>query len=199
MYPERRQDLLYLERHIANQFAGRDVLEVAAGTGYWTQFICQKANSILATDVIVEALAQIKLRGGTDTVSTRLIDAYSLDELHQTYTGAFAGLWFSHVPVGRRREWLVSLQRRLDPGAIVVLLDNSLAQCERIPLTYSDERGNTYQDRFTDSGEIYRVLKNFPTEKDLLEATSGLGSGRRYQELEHFWLFKYVVDSPLVQ
>jgi demethylmenaquinone methyltransferase/2-methoxy-6-polyprenyl-1,4-benzoquinol methylase len=199
MYPERRQDLLYLERHIANQFAGRDVLEVAAGTGYWTQFICQKANSILATDVIVEALAQIKLRGGTDTVSTRLIDAYSLDELHQTYTGAFAGLWFSHVPVGRRREWLVSLQRRLDPGAIVVLLDNSLAQCERIPLTYSDERGNTYQDRLADSGEIYRVLKNFPTEKDLLEATSGLGSGRRYQELEHFWLFKYVVDSPLVQ
>jgi demethylmenaquinone methyltransferase/2-methoxy-6-polyprenyl-1,4-benzoquinol methylase len=198
-YPERREDLLYLKRHIANQFAGRDVLEVAAGTGYWTQFICRKANSILATDVIVEALAQVKQRDGTDTVSTRLVDAYSLDELNQTYTGAFAGLWFSHVPVERRREWLVSLHRRLDPGAIVVLLDNSLAQCERIPLSYSDERGNTYQDRLTDSGETYRVLKNFPTEKELLEATSQLGRDHRFQVLEHFGVFKYVVDSPLVR
>lgn len=195
MYPERREDLQYLERHIPNQFAGRDVLEVAAGTGYWTQFICRKANSILATDVIVEALAQIKQRVGTDTVSTQLVDAYALDELHQTYTGAFAGLWFSHVPVERRSEWLVSLHRRLDPGAIVVLLDNSLAQCERIPVSYTDERGNTYQDRVTDSGEKYRVLKNFPTEKELLEATLRLGRRHRYQELEHFWLFQYVVDS----
>ena len=118
MYPERRGDLRYLERHIPNQFAGRDVLEVAAGTGYWTQFICRKANSILATDAIVESLAQIKQRGVTDTVSTQIVDAYSLDELHEIYTGAFAGLWFSHVPVERRREWLVSLHRRLDPRQV---------------------------------------------------------------------------------
>ena len=194
MYPERQKDLRYLERNIPNPFAGRDVLEVAAGTGYWTRFISRKANSILATDVTVEALAQIRERGLTNNVSTRVIDAYSLDELSGSYSGAFAGLWFSHVPVERRREWLVSLHHRLDPGAIVVFLDNSTTQCERTPLSYTDDRGNTYQDRVTDSGEQYRVMKNFPTEKELLQTTSGLGRHHRFQALEHFWTLQYVAN-----
>ena len=50
----------------------------------------------------------------------------------------------------------------------------------------------------TDAGENYRVLKNFPTEKELLDVTLQLGKHHQYQELEHFWLFQYVASSPLV-
>ncbi len=194
-YPERQQDLRYLEKYVSNQFSELEVIEVAAGTGYWTQFICRQAKFVLATDAMAEALAQIEKREIQGSVERRLVDAYSLDDIAERFSGAFAGLWFSHIPVERRDEWLTLLHRRLRPGATVLLLDNSKAQCEDLPLTHTDERGNTYQDRKTDSGETYRVLKNFPTEAEMIEITTHLGCSYQFQELDHFWFFQFEITD----
>ena len=79
-YPERQGDLRELEKYIPAQFDGLDIIEVAAGTGYWTQFICKKARSILSTDITAEALIQINNRAGDmQNITTKIVDAYSLD------------------------------------------------------------------------------------------------------------------------
>lgn len=191
-YPERQDNLRFLERYVPDQFDGKNVIEIAAGTGYWTQFVSQRAKSILATDITAEALAQIKVRDTKCAVETRVADAYSMDNIKGGFDGAFAGLWFSHVPVERRREWLLALHSHLGPGATVFLLDNSRAQCERFPLSRTDDQGNTYQERETDSGERYQVRKNFPTESELIELTTDLGYDHRFSEMDHFWFFQYV-------
>ena len=61
-YPERQSDLRFLEDKVAVQLAGLEVLEVAAGTGYWTQFINTTASSVIATDVTRGALEQVRMR-----------------------------------------------------------------------------------------------------------------------------------------
>ena len=38
-YPERQTDLRFLESYRPRQFSGLKMIEIAAGTGYWTQFI----------------------------------------------------------------------------------------------------------------------------------------------------------------
>jgi demethylmenaquinone methyltransferase/2-methoxy-6-polyprenyl-1,4-benzoquinol methylase len=190
-YPERQADLRFLEEYIPEQFSGLDVLEIAAGTGYWTQYIARQAQSILATDVSVEVIQQLLSRNLPTNVTTMVTDAYVLENITQNFGGAFAGLWLSHVPRQRLGEFIQGLHRHLKPGAAVVYIDNSAAQCQRLPITDRDEFGNTYQQRVLDSGISYRVLKNFPTCQELLELVNGLAGDTHYFKLDNFWLFHY--------
>lgn len=190
-YPEREADIAELTSSLPALFRDRRVLEVAAGTGFWTEKIATAARSVLATDVTPETLAELSRRGLPETVSTRIVDAYALAELDERFDGLFAGLWFSHVPIGQREAFLESAHTVLEPGAQIVLLDNSSAQCQRLPITFIDAEGNTYQDRETDDGELHRVLKNFPDERSLRSLLADDAWDVCYQALEHFWMFSY--------
>jgi len=191
--PERQRDLRYLEHYIPSQFVGRTVLEIAAGTGYWTQFIAAEAASLVSTDATPEVLEQAKKRPNTARVSFRVADAYRLDDISEIFDGVFAGLWFSHVPRQKAGDFFAAFQRLVKPGAIVLFVDNSLVQCGSMPISHTDEYGNTYQQRQLDDGSVYRVLKNFPSKDELFELTKDFAASRSYLALENFWLFQYVV------
>lgn len=190
-YPERQNDLRFLEGYVRERFAGLDVLEIAAGTGYWTQFISQKARSVLATDVTREVLERLKERNLPSTVRTLILDAYSLGGISKQFNGAFAGLWLSHVPKQKLKAFLSGLHHRLRAGTRVVFIDNSAVQCKRLPITDKDEFNNTYQDRLLENGTSYKVLKNFPTRDELLGLVEIISSEAEYVELDNFWLFTY--------
>ena len=99
-YPERQADLRFLEAHLQEVFRDRRVLEIAAGTGYWTPYISKSAKSILATDREVAQLDQLLKRRCECPVDTRIQDAYHMDRLvdeGKSFSGAFAGFWLSHV------------------------------------------------------------------------------------------------------
>jgi ubiquinone/menaquinone biosynthesis C-methylase UbiE len=124
MPPERQADLRSMERWVTQAFIGASVLEIACGTGHWTQFISQVAVRLTALDSAAETIEIAKRRVAEGKVEFVLGDAYSVPPLAGTFNAAFAGFWFSHVPVGRRREFLLGLNAVLQPNAKVVLLDN---------------------------------------------------------------------------
>src|SRR5688500_4653436 len=117
--PERKADIAFLAAYLPTLFAGRAVLEVACGTGYWTQHIALKATRLVATDATLEPLEFAKLRPNTGSVVFRQEDAYNLPADLGTFQGAFAGLWFSHVPIGSRPAFMRSLHARLQSAAKV--------------------------------------------------------------------------------
>ena len=191
LYPERANDIAFLKSYIPPKFADLDILEVAAGTGFWTQFIAETVSSVLATDIAQEPLNELSRRELPETVQTKIADAFELPSLNREFDGAFIGLWLSHVPIEKVGVFLRSLHSVLRPGAKVILIDNTNAQCQRLPIARTDEIGNTYQNRELDDGSVHEVLKNFPRKEDLLEYVSNIADLPKYQELEHFWLFEY--------
>ena len=122
-------------------------------------------------------------------------DAYALPMHLGPFDAAFAGFWFSHVPVGRRREFLTGLARAVEPGAKVVLLDNRFVQGSSTPISESDSAGNTFQTRVLGDGSGHRVLKNFPGEAELHACVEGLGTAGHFRTWEYFWAFEYVVTG----
>jgi len=193
--PERREDIAFLREHVPAALAGRTVLEVACGTGYWTQFIAPAAGAMTATDATAEPLALARARPGVQAVRFELADAYDLPASLGRFDAAYAGLWLSHVPIGRRGEFLASLHRLLLPGARVVFLDNSEVQCIELPIAERDAEGNTWQHRKLRDGSIHRVLKNFPAPGELEAMIAGIGERPEHRELQNFWLFTYEVSG----
>ena len=54
--PERQADLAALKAQIGKLVAGKRVLELACGTGYWTEVIAASAAQVTALDVNEEVL-----------------------------------------------------------------------------------------------------------------------------------------------
>lgn len=193
--PERREDIAFLSSHLPARLAGRSVLEVACGTGYWTQFIAPVARCLVATDATPEPLAFARLRPDAGKVGFVQADAYDLPGELGRFEGAFAGLWFSHVPIGARAAFFKSLHARLHPGARVLFLDNAEIQCRELPIVERDGDGNTYQLRELGNGTRHRVLKNFPSGAELLELVAPFASRADYRPLDNFWLLEYEVKN----
>jgi len=180
-----------LRRYLPERLRGRSVLEVACGTGYWTQFLAPAVRRLVATDALAEPLALARLRSATGAVIFAQGDAYRLPPGLGLFDGAFAGLWLSHVAVQNRSAFLKSLHCRLLPCARVLLLDNSTVQCREHPIVDTDALGNTYQRRTVCDGRTFRILKNFPTEQELRALVSPFATSVHYVELENFWLLEY--------
>jgi protein-L-isoaspartate O-methyltransferase len=47
---ERHEDLLRAKTLLQEAFEGKEVFEIACGTGYWTQVIAQTAKTVFASD-----------------------------------------------------------------------------------------------------------------------------------------------------
>lgn len=192
--PERQADLRAMEVWLGAPFAGREVLEIACGTGWWTLHGARRAASWLATDLNPQTLALARAKALPPCVRFAEVDAYTFDGLGgQRFSGAFAGCWWSHVARTRLAPWLELLHARLQSGARVVFLDNSFVQTSSTPISRRDAEGNSYQQRTLDDGSVHEVLKNFPTRD---EAVARLGPRARDVEWithDHYWILSYTL------
>jgi SAM-dependent methyltransferase len=194
--PERQADLRRLEAWLPGCLAGRRVLEIAAGTGWWTVHGARDAAFWLATDCNPETLAIARAKPAMPrSVRFATADAYTLAELgSQRFDAAFAGFWWSHVPKARLAAWLDGLFARLEPGAPVVFIDNRFVPGSSTPIAEVDAAGDHWQHRRLDDGSHHRVLKNHPTQ-DEVEAVLGarvsncrwLGGKVAHGPVNHYW------------
>ncbi|MFO1252378.1 MAG: class I SAM-dependent methyltransferase [Inhella sp.] len=186
-----RADIAWLQTTLPEVFAGRQVLEIACGTGYWTPWIARTAQRLVATDGTAEPLNLARSRPGCGTVHFQRADAYALPAELQGFDAAFAGLWFSHVPRERQAEFLDGLHGRLQPGARVVMIDNNEVQLRDWPIAETDAHGNTWQHRATHDGVVHPVLKNFPTEAEWRALLADRATDIEWRMLENFWWISY--------
>lgn len=190
--PERQADLRVLEKLIPERMAGRRVLEVACGTGYWTVLVARTARSLVATDAVEEPMkiAQAKDYGGHG-VRWALADAYAFAPSLGMFDAALAVFWWSHVPRRRIGAFLGSLHARLERGARVLLMDNRYVEGSSTPIHERDADGDAYQLRRLADGSENRVMKNFPSEAQLRADLAPYASSLSYTELPYYWLVEY--------
>ena len=102
----------------------RTILEVAAGSGWWTRRLAS-CNRVIATDYAPEMIARARcIAGPSDTVERCRADAYRLPVADGDVDACFFGFWLSHVPVSRAVEFMREARRVVRPGGDLWLLDS---------------------------------------------------------------------------
>ena len=195
--PERQDDLAELKRLLPQLVAGRNVLEIAAGTGYWSQVIAPAAASVTATDLNPETLEVAASRDyGGAAPRLQTADAYRLDTVPGEFSLVFCGFWWSHIPRGEVSRFLAGVSARVAPGTPLVILDNRYVPGSNYPITRTGADGDTYQLRRLRDGRQYEVLKNFPTQQQLAADLAPCATGLRRTELAYYWLARCELAAP---
>jgi len=171
--PERRRELDEEAARLAELVTGKSVLELACGTGYWTQIMSRTAASITASDLSAEMLAEAKKKTfgiPVDFVSTDMFD-HSFPQQH--FDVVALGFWFSHQPRQEFNRLFEVLTAPLKKGGLIWMIDNNPpAEGTTMETAGRDDFGNNYKRRFLDSGEQYTILKNYFSKTEL-EAVLG--------------------------
>lgn len=186
--PERQDELLTLQVRVQELMEGHDVLELACGTGFWTEQIAASARSVYATDINPEMIALAtakKLPAGKATFALQDINTFQPD---RTFTACFLGFWWSHVGRQDQVRFIAQLREKLGKDILLVMIDNSYVEEQSTPIARTDAEGNTYQFRTLPDGERYEVMKNFPTDSGLRKKLAPVTRELRILRLEYYWL-----------
>jgi SAM-dependent methyltransferase len=189
--PERQADLAALRGRVEKMLAGRKVLELACGTGYWTDVIAPQAAQLTALDLNEEVLEIARSKKNAAQAEFVRGSVYDIPDFGRRHDALFAGFWWSHVPLGKLDLFLKSILSSVAPGALIAFLDNRYVPGSSTPVSRHDTEGNGYQLRELEDGSSHEVLKNFPTESELIQRASHYGWGAHVDLFEHYWLLTY--------
>ncbi|WP_413288935.1 methyltransferase domain-containing protein [Bdellovibrio sp. HCB337] len=190
--PERQEELSALKAELKGSFSDLRILEIACGTGYWTQVLAESAQYILASDQSVETLEVAESKKISQSKALFVQDdAYSLEKAQGTFNAAFAGFWWSHIPKRKLSEFLMLLHSKLTTGSKIVFIDNEYQEGISTPLKRTDHEGNTYQIRTLNDGSQHEVLKNFPTDEEIQNVLRGIGKEIKIVRGTSYWRLEY--------
>lgn len=174
--------------------SGRTVLEIACGTGNWTEVLAKRAGSVFAIDSSPAVLdIAIKKLEHLKNITLKETDAYSLVGINGPFDVAFASDWWSHMPVSSIRPFLENLHKSLWKGSRVIFIDMIMREVFENETSYYDADGNRVSQRSLPDGSEFEVIKNFPSKKDLLSILKGSGEDIHYLEFGPLkrWMLTY--------
>lgn len=132
-----------------------DVLELACGSGIWTERLLRSATTVTAVDGAPEMLARAQARVGS-SATVRFVEAdlfsWSAD---RRYDAVFFGFWISHVPEDEFASFWSRVAEALEPGGRVFFFDdNHRSETELI-----EGANSAIVQRRLNDGTPFRVIK----------------------------------------
>ncbi len=148
--------------------AGR-VLEIACGTGLWTEALAGTADTLTAIDAAPEVLKIARER-----VPNATFEVADVFDWHPgvRFDVIFFSAWLSHVPTSRFDEFWASVENLLAEDGRVLFIDEHVDEKDKE--RYVPGRDEIVERRLTD-GRTFRVVKNFVDPDELEQRLHRLG------------------------
>jgi demethylmenaquinone methyltransferase/2-methoxy-6-polyprenyl-1,4-benzoquinol methylase len=187
--PEIQKDFAWITRWLRENVAGRDVIELACGTGHWTEIAAESARSIVASDIVWDLVDAARRKIDMSVVDFVVCDAFGLPFSPKTFSCGMVHFLLSHVRRTEVRSLIDTCVRCLKPGSSLLLTDTKWIEGYRKLPFRRDEDGNTYDLRKLKDGSQFEILKNYFTRAEWEKYLASFGTVH-IEELEYIWAIK---------
>jgi demethylmenaquinone methyltransferase/2-methoxy-6-polyprenyl-1,4-benzoquinol methylase len=174
------------------RFAPRGrVLELACGTGQWTQVLAKTASELTAVDSSAEMLERNRARLRRPKVNYVQADLFAWNPPPHRFDVVFFAAWLSHVPPQRFDAFWGQVASALADGGRVFVIDELPAvAAEEIRVAGAPAPAVHRQ---LATGARYCAIKVFYEEGELERRTSELGFALEVHPVD--WRFYYAIAS----
>ena len=165
-----------------------DVLELASGTGLWTQRLAPTARSVTAVDSSPEVHAINQERLGGAPVRYVVADLFRWQPDRQ-YDTIFFSFWLSHIPPERLESFWSIVHAALAPGGRVFFVDalyEETSTAKNHQLEGPDAHAVT---RRLNDGQEYRIIKVFYRPEMLTERLTAWGWRVRIERTHTYFYY----------
>ena len=192
--PERQAELDRIANRLHELFQGRNVLEAACGTGYWTERVYDHVSSITAIDKaenVIEFAGKKNLPASK--VHFQIADVFEMKDVAEHFNGGFANFWFSHIPKKKIGAFLELFHSRLQAGSPVYFADNVYIEGQGGTLENGPDGDDTYKRRTLNNGETYTILKNYYDRDTLHGMFSKVSENVTVEYGKYYWQVYYTL------
>jgi SAM-dependent methyltransferase len=166
--------------------AGRDALELACGTGVWTQLLAARSRTLTAVDAAPEMIELARSRAPAATFVVADILGWRPP---RRYDVVFFGFWLSHVPESGFTDFWTLVADCLVDGGKVVFVDEHVAGAGK-------ERwlADGVVERTLSDGSTHRVVKRYVDPERLVPLLAELGWHADVARLGPDWVLGQAVQ-----
>lgn len=173
-----------------------DVLEIAGGTGLWSERLAAHAGSLTVVDSAPEMLELNRARAAPRCASRGVpLDLVEADvygwqpPAGRRFDVVFFSFWLSHVPESRFASFWSSVENWLAPGGRVFFIDSRHAPASMAVDHPVPDAGGSEAVRRLDDGRTYRIVKRFYEPGALSARLSELGWQLEVEATPTFFLW----------
>lgn len=136
-----------------------NALELACGTGIWTQELIKIANHVTALDASPEMIAINQAKVQSDKVSYQQVDLFTW-QAQENYDMIFFSFWLSHVPADKLSSFLEMVASALKPHGRLFILDSRRETTSTASNHVLPDEGQILKRKLND-GREYEIVKIF--------------------------------------
>lgn len=164
------------------------VLDVAAGTGWWTERLARSADRVVALDAAPEMLAINRTRNADAVVDFVECDVFGYRP-RERYDVVFFGFWLSHVPTERFAEFWDLIGSWLAPGGQAMVVDNMESSAPWIQDRPDGQPDTELMTRRLNDGRTFTIVKTHWDPKRLGRHLADIGWASEMHATDKYFVF----------
>jgi demethylmenaquinone methyltransferase/2-methoxy-6-polyprenyl-1,4-benzoquinol methylase len=165
-----------------------EVLELACGTGIWTQYLLQYAAQITAVDAAPEVMVVNEERTQSAKVHYLQADLFNWQP-DKKYDVVFFAFWLSHVPPERFEVFWKLVANALKPQGRVFFIDSRFEQTSTARNHILENPADTVIKRRLNDGREFNIVKVFYQTKDLEAKLRDAGWKMTVEQTPQYFLY----------